>query len=92
MEELTKRDPRSNEGERGKGTRRLSKPLSHGNSKAKREVGGQEAVANARVIGFTCPSNQNAATELGKGGEEGEECAWAAKTLFAKSRKRNFQA
>ena len=51
-----------------------NEPLSHGNSKAKREVGGQEAVANARVIGFTCPSNQNAATELGKGEglEEGE--------------------
>ena len=71
---------------------RTSKPLSHGNSKAKREVGGQEAVANARVIGITCPSNQNGATELGKGGEEREECAWAVKTLFAKSRKRNFQA
>ena len=67
---------------------RASLPLSHGNSKAKREVGGQEAVANARVIGFTCPSNQNAATELGKGGRvRGQR-----KTLFAKSRKRNFQA
>ena len=46
MDELKKRDPRSNEGRDGR-ARWLSEPLSHGNSKAKREVGGQEAVANA---------------------------------------------